>query len=75
MSHRGRKGRYSVEVACTVDIAQMPAQLRAHVALDDIDLEPGDEIADDYCAATDGALNTERRATAAHGTPAELPRI
>jgi hypothetical protein len=36
--------RKTVEVACTVDIAQTPTELYAHVALDGIEVQPGDTV-------------------------------
>jgi len=36
--------RKTVEVACTVDIAQTPTELYAHVVLDGIEIQPGDTV-------------------------------
>jgi hypothetical protein len=36
--------RKTVEVTCTVDIAQTPTELYAHVALDGIEVQPGDTV-------------------------------
>jgi F420-0:gamma-glutamyl ligase-like protein len=47
MKHEtGRAGlmRYTLEVPCTVDIAQTPELLHAHVVLDGIDIGPGDAV-------------------------------
>lgn len=40
----GRARRDSIDVACTIDIAQMPETLHAHVELCGIDVEPGDTV-------------------------------
>jgi hypothetical protein len=36
--------RTSIEVPCTLDIAQLPETLHAHVTLEGVDVEPGDEV-------------------------------
>lgn len=36
--------RKSFDVPCTVEIEQTPQTLHAHVVLDGIDVEPGDEV-------------------------------
>lgn len=36
--------RKSIDVPCTVEIEQTPQTLHAHVVLDGIDVEPGDEV-------------------------------
>jgi hypothetical protein len=43
-SIRTLAGHRTIEVPCTVDVAQTPETLHAHVVLEGIDVEPGDEV-------------------------------
>jgi hypothetical protein len=40
----GLTRRNSIDVPCTVDLAQLPETLHAHVELSGIDIEPGDTV-------------------------------
>ena len=44
MTQRGLLRSLSVDVPCTVDIAQTVESLHAHVELQGIDVEPGDSV-------------------------------
>jgi hypothetical protein len=44
MNSGERVDRNAVEVPCTIDIALTPEQLHAHVVLEGIEVQPGDEV-------------------------------
>ena len=59
--------RKTVEVACTVDIAQTPTELYAHVALDGIEVQPGDTVLVQGGPAAYTAWGTTRLRSRRHG--------